>query len=259
MASRNWYSGLVAAAAFSALLASPAFAQIATFSVQIAPPAPRVEVVPTARPGEVWVPGHWKWNGSQHVWIAGHFQQRRAGFVYAPARWIQVGGHWEYREGAWVQPSACRDTDRDGICNRLDRDKDGDGIANRADPNPGRPNATGPVAVYVETPPPPPRVEPRPVARQGQMWVPGHWRWSGNQYDWIPGHYRARRAGLIFVPERWVQVNGRWQFEQGQWVSPGPRFRDTDGDGVADRFDNDRDGDGTPNRYDARPGNQNVR
>jgi hypothetical protein len=262
MASKTWIKGAVATAAFTALLSAPALAQRVV--VQIAPPAPQVEVVPTVPRGQVWVPGHWKWNGSQHVWVRGHMSGRRAGFVYMPAQWVSVNGRWEYREGSWVRPGrACNDNDGDGVCNRNDRDRDGDGVRNSQDARPGNPNAGGPVAVapggpvYVQVPPPPPRAEPAPVLRPGQVWVPGHWRWDGRQHVWVSGQYSARRSGYIYSPARWVQVGGRWEYRQGNWVRPGNSYRDSDGDGIADRFDNDKDGDGVRNNQDGRPNNPN--
>jgi hypothetical protein len=39
--------------------------------IDVAPPAPRVEVVPAARPGWVWAPGYWAWRGREHVWVGG--------------------------------------------------------------------------------------------------------------------------------------------------------------------------------------------
>jgi len=35
--------------------------------IGIEPPAPRYEVVPAARPGYLWAPGVWTWNGSKHL------------------------------------------------------------------------------------------------------------------------------------------------------------------------------------------------
>jgi hypothetical protein len=140
MTMKTWLTGLAAVASVTALMSGPAQAQ--TFTVQVAPPAPRVEVVPAPRAGNVWIPGHWRWSprAGQYAWVPGQWKARRAGYVYAPATWVQVGGAWRYREGTWIRPSACRDTDRDGICNRYDRDKDGDGIRNRNDVRPGNPN-----------------------------------------------------------------------------------------------------------------------
>lgn len=241
MGSRTWYTGLAAAAAFSALIAAPS--QAASVFVQIAPPAPQVEVVPAPRQGQVWVPGHWKWNGVQHVWVPGHFQQRRVGYIWAPARWVQVGGRWEFREGAWVRAgNTCRDSDGDGICDRFDATPGG--------PGPGAP-------VIVQIAPPAPQVEVRPAPRPGNTWIPGHWQWNGNQYVWRAGYWQTRRAGLVYIPDRWVQWQGRWVFKPGMWVRPDGRVRDDDGDGLADAWDKDRDNDGLPDRMDRAPNTPN--
>jgi hypothetical protein len=151
-----------------------------------------------------------------------------------------------------------RDSDGDGIADRFDRDRDGDGIPNRVDAqkdNPNRVASRG--AVYVEVAPPAPRVEVVPQPRRGEVWVPGHWKWGGSQYVWIPGHFQARRSGYIYVPEHWVQAGGRWEFRAGAWARPNANLRDSDGDGIADRYDRDRDGDGVPNRFDGRKDNPN--
>jgi hypothetical protein len=142
MSMKTWLSGSIAVAGtVAALMSGPAHAQ--SFTVQVAPPPPQVEVVPAPRQGNVWVAGHWKWSprDARYVWKPGHWQVRRAGYLWAPAAWVQVGGAWRYREGTWIRPSACRDADRDGICNRHDRDRDGDGVGNRNDARPGNPNA----------------------------------------------------------------------------------------------------------------------
>ena len=259
MASKTWMKGAIASAALMALLSAPAHAQSARVVVQIAPPAPQVEVVPTVPSGRVWVPGHWQWNGSQYVWVRGRLESRRAGYVFMPAQWVSVNGRWEYRAGSWVRPgAACRDTDGDGVCNRFDRDKDGDGVRNSQDVRPGNPTVGGaPAPVYVQVPPPPPRVEPPPVARRGQVWVPGHWQWNGREHVWVEGRYAARRTGYVWAPAAWVQVGGRWEYREGRWTRPGNTCRDSDGDGICDRFDRDKDGDGVRNNQDARPGNPN--
>jgi len=60
---------------------APSFAAI---EVNIAPPAPRHEVVPAARPGYEWAPGYWNWNGHRYVWVDGHFVRERTGMDRAP-------------------------------------------------------------------------------------------------------------------------------------------------------------------------------
>jgi hypothetical protein len=47
-----------------------------------------------------------------------------------------------------------------------------------------------------------------------------------------------------------VQVGGRWEYRQGNWVRPGSNCHDTDNDGICDRHDRDRDGDGIRNSKD---------
>ena len=69
--------------------------------IGVAPPPPRVEVIPAARVGYVWAPGYWRWNGHHHVWVNGHYVHARHGYHYAPASWAQVNGRWHFDEGGW--------------------------------------------------------------------------------------------------------------------------------------------------------------
>jgi len=90
----------------SILLAGPALGSGATgctskeYLVADAPPAPREETA-VARPGHVWVHGHWVRSGSHWKWLPGHHEAERPGHVY-------VDGHWDHRpqgyiwiEGGW--------------------------------------------------------------------------------------------------------------------------------------------------------------
>jgi hypothetical protein len=63
----------------------------------MAPPDPRVEVVPVAPRGRlVWQPGHWRWDGHDYRWVSGHY-------VAVPRhRHHWVDGHWAHRPGGWV-------------------------------------------------------------------------------------------------------------------------------------------------------------
>lgn len=143
-----WMNATMAALAVSAaFLAVPAQAQTSV-SVQIGPPAPRYEVMPVARPGYVWVPGHWQWAGSRHVWVAGHWLRERPGYYYTQPVWVQQGPRWVYHGGGWhrghppghAYGHGRGDRDRDGIPNRYDRDRDNDGVPNRWDRNPNNPH-----------------------------------------------------------------------------------------------------------------------
>ncbi|MBX9836524.1 MAG: YXWGXW repeat-containing protein [Burkholderiaceae bacterium] len=79
-----------------------------------APPPPRHEAVPHSRRGQVWVEGHWEWQGRRHVWMPGYWVQARPGQQYRPPRWEQRDGRWEMQGGRW-------DSDGDGVPNRYDR------------------------------------------------------------------------------------------------------------------------------------------
>src|SRR3954467_3391946 len=97
---------LVAAlTAGACLLVSPGGVRSASaetiVNVRIAPPAPRVEVVP-ARPSRrhVWVRGYWGWDGYHHVWVPGHYVAARHGYTYVEPRWRPAGrGHWRFHGG----------------------------------------------------------------------------------------------------------------------------------------------------------------
>ena len=68
-----------------AVLSTPAFARVnRNFDVEVAPPPPRVEVVPAPRPGYVWAPGYWAWEGGRHVWRGGHWVVVRPGYYGVP-------------------------------------------------------------------------------------------------------------------------------------------------------------------------------
>ena len=120
-------------------LALPSQAQASTyFSLQIGPRAPLVEVVPVARPGYVWAPGHYEWRRGRYDWVGGHWLRARPGYVYAPPVWVERGGRWHYRGPSWNArpvrahgPRPWGDRDHDGVRNRWDRDRDGDGVPNR--------------------------------------------------------------------------------------------------------------------------------
>src|SRR4051812_1083402 len=127
MYKRMFAATAVLATLAAATMALPAQAR-SSVDVQIGVPAPgyvappppaRYEVVPVARAGHVWVPGHWQWNGNGHVWVQGHFLRARPGYYYEPATWVQHGDRWGYREGHWGR----RDRDHDGVPNRFDHDR----------------------------------------------------------------------------------------------------------------------------------------
>lgn len=112
---RKLILGSLFAATLGALSLPAAARSSVDFYVHFAPPVARVEYVPVARPGYVWVPGYWDWRHSRHHWVRGHWVRHRHGYHYEPARWVHHHGRYYYRGAGW------RDADRDGVPNRYDR------------------------------------------------------------------------------------------------------------------------------------------
>jgi hypothetical protein len=91
--------------------------------VRVAPPAPREEMVPAARPGKQWVGGHWEWRNSKHAWVKGTWINDRRGYVYTQPAWAETNGRWAMQRGNWRK-----------------NDRDGDGVPNNRDRAPSNPN-----------------------------------------------------------------------------------------------------------------------
>lgn len=70
--------------------------------VRVAPPAPRYERV-RVRPGYVWTPGYWRWNGRAHYWVGGSYVPARRGYVYVAPRWNPHRQAWRFNEGHWAR------------------------------------------------------------------------------------------------------------------------------------------------------------
>ena len=130
-----------------ALMPLPSSAAVSVY-LDVAPPAPRYEVVPPPRAGYVWQPGYWDWRGDRHYWRKGYWVRERPGYYWHPSRWESVDGRWVMRPGGWHRERYAYyeprrgygDRDRDGIPNRYDRDRDNDGVPNRYDERPNNPN-----------------------------------------------------------------------------------------------------------------------
>jgi hypothetical protein len=129
-----------------AFIPIPASAQI---YIDVAPPAPRHEVIPAARAGYVWQPGFYDWRSGHHVWVKGYWVKERQGMYWHPSRWEQRDGRWAFEKGRWDREryayrgrgnNPLGDRDRDGIPNAVDRDKDGDGVRDSRDRAPNNPN-----------------------------------------------------------------------------------------------------------------------
>ena len=85
----------------SAVIAPAVVSAGVGIDIDIAPPAPRVEVVPPPRAGYVWAPGYWEYRDRAHVWVPGRWIGERHGYHWVPDRWYQRGPHWHHEPGHW--------------------------------------------------------------------------------------------------------------------------------------------------------------
>ena len=79
---------------------APAFSAVG-IDINIAPPAPRVVQVPPPRPGFVWAPGYYRWDGHRHVWVDGRFIRERRGSHWVPEHWDERHGRYHFIPGYW--------------------------------------------------------------------------------------------------------------------------------------------------------------
>jgi hypothetical protein len=83
---------------------SPALLLMTPVAMQvhwIAPPPPRVVVVPVPRLGWVWSPGYWRWTGRSYFWVEGVWLPERRGYGYVPAHWERMPGGWVLVPARW--------------------------------------------------------------------------------------------------------------------------------------------------------------
>ena len=110
----------LAASALVGLLPTAADAQV-SIVLQNGPPQPVYEVVPAARPGYVWAPGHHQWRNNQYVWTTGQWYRERPGYNFQGAQWVQRNGRWVMTGNDWQRRGPNGDRDGDGVPNRRDR------------------------------------------------------------------------------------------------------------------------------------------
>jgi hypothetical protein len=70
--------------------------------------------------------------------------------------------------------------------------------------------------IVTDVAPPPLRAE-RVAAREGYVWAPGYWQWSGSAYRWVDGSYIFERRGAHWVPDHWEQDGAHWHYLHGHW------------------------------------------
>lgn len=109
MMTRSLITALAAAAVSMPAVIAPAIFTSAdaqasmSFGVTIGvpPPAQMYEPVPAPRPGYVWAPGYWRWEGGHHVWTPGYWMAARRGYHWVPDRWAHVDRGWHHERGHW--------------------------------------------------------------------------------------------------------------------------------------------------------------
>ena len=75
-----------------------------TVVVDVAPPAPYVEVVPVAPfVGAVWIGGYWGWYGGRHHWVPGRWERSRPVYHWQGHAWVNQGGRWHLHGGGLVR------------------------------------------------------------------------------------------------------------------------------------------------------------
>lgn len=82
---------------------------VAAISVALSNPPPmavEVEYDPYARPGNVWVNGHYAYLDGEWVWQPGYWQPERVGYVWVQGSWAQQGDQYVWVDGAWVAQRA---------------------------------------------------------------------------------------------------------------------------------------------------------
>ncbi len=73
--------------------------------------------------------------------------------------------------------------------------------------------------VYVQTEPPPVRVEVAgPLPARNAVWIPGHWSWEGRQHVWVAGYWDRNPQGRLWVPGHWERHHRGWHWVPGHWV-----------------------------------------
>jgi len=96
---------LLAAAATPVMASRPALVADARISIELAPPAPREEIVverDRPSPEHVWIKGYWAWRDGHHVWVHGRWERpphRHA--VWIEPRWEHRGHSYVFIDGYW--------------------------------------------------------------------------------------------------------------------------------------------------------------
>jgi hypothetical protein len=93
-------SAVLAGATLAALPLATGCAGEGSYVVEDDVPPPQDEVV-VARPGFIWVHGHWNRDGGRWAWRGGYYERERPNQVYAEGRWERRGRGHVWVDGGW--------------------------------------------------------------------------------------------------------------------------------------------------------------
>lgn len=138
-----------------------------------APPSARVERW-RAKPGHIWVTGHWDWRGNDYVWVGGRYERERRGYRWRDARYEERDGDYVMVDGGWmsVGPSSAPPPVR---VERYD-------------------NRRG--YVYVSG---------------NWNWSGNQWVWVAGHYERERRGYRYREPRWEQQNDAWISVQGAWE------------------------------------------------
>jgi hypothetical protein len=79
------------------------------------------------------------------------------------------------------------------------------------------------------------------LAKTSYHWLPGHWKWTGEQFEWKSGEWVYKVKDMILVPPRWEWDGKQWVFHNAGWAKSGTRevvYRATPAPGGPDVAEN---------------------
>jgi hypothetical protein len=135
-----------------------------------------------------WINGYWMWDEvrDDFVWVSGVWR------VIPPGqRWVP--GYWSAgaQEGQFVWTS--------GFWGRVDQAE----------------------VTYLPAPPESLEQGPNsPAPSDNHFWVPGCWRWNGEDYAWRAGDWSPVQPNWVWIPSRYSYTPRGYVFVRGYWDYP---------------------------------------
>jgi hypothetical protein len=71
--------------------------------------------------------------------------------------------------------------------------------------------------IITDVAPPPARAENMGHPRDGYVWAPGHWEWSGRDYRWVTGSWIIEHGRAHWIADQWEPLGTQWRFIPGHW------------------------------------------